>query len=209
MQRRRFLACSAAAGLLAGGLPRRKALAESRADPPDGATAPNLGPLKDLVLVGSNGVWSGALEQGFYVLRNESGAGAVIYFTAAPPAAPEWLSVDVHPVPLAEPGYTAAGLLLNLTPDGQGYVCVALQPDGQVAIYRRGERGLGRLTTLPGQGLRDDLTTRLSVQQTEAGIDFFTNARRAGSIKDLRLTGRHGIVALDRGNFFFANFLMA
>lgn len=202
MRRRDFLARSAGAGLLAGSLLAAPGPLRAESDP-------NLGALKDVILLGSDGAWSGALEQGFYVLRNETGPGAVIYFTAVPAAPPEWLSIDVHAVPLGEPGYTAAGLLLNLTPNGQGYVCIALQPDGQVAIYRRDEKGLGRLTTLPGQGLRDDLTTRLSVQQTPAGIDFFTNAKRAGSIKDLRLAGRHGIVALDRGNFFFANFLMA
>jgi len=169
----------------------------------------NMGPLARYLLIGTEDPWTGSYLQGFYLLRNPTGFNNSMLFTALPPlgVALQKVSIDVHPVGSA--AYTGAGLVLNRETGDGAFVAVLLQPNRQLGIYVYDPKeGLGRLTELPAVGLRDDVVTRLSAENSDAGIDILTNGEKSGHFSDIKLKGAAGAMATDIGDYYFANFLM-
>jgi len=185
------------AGALAGALPSTVAVA---------AEGANMGAIEPFLLQGEQPPWSGGFENGLYRLRNTTGFNSVLHFTAGAPEGVKSVSIDVLAV--GNGAYCGAGLLLNRETNDGGWLAVALQPGGALGLYVRDQTGLNRVTELAAVGLRIDVMTRLSVENSASGIDILTNGQKCGSFSDLRLKGACGAVAFDIGDFYFANFAM-
>jgi hypothetical protein len=169
----------------------------------------NMGLLARHLLIGTETPWPGSYLQGFYFLRNPTGFNNSLMFTALPPlgVALQKVSIDVHPV--GSQAYTGAGLVLNYETAGGAFAAVLLQPNRQLGIYFYDPQdGLGRLTEIPAVELRDDVVTRLSAENSDAGIDILTNGVKAGHFSDVKLKGAAGVMATDIGDYYFANFVM-
>ncbi len=195
MRRRDFL--GVCGGVMAATLP----LAPARAD-----TA-NMGLLEQYLLIGEEPPWKGSYAQGFYLLENQEGFNNTMTFAALSALPPQKVVLDVF---AAGPGaYTGAGLLLNKEVRGGSYLGVTLEPAGTLGIYFYDpDGGIGRVTQFPALGLRSDVVTRLSCENSAAGIDILTNGTKSGHFSDIKLKGACGAMATDRGQFYMANFWM-
>lgn len=193
MRRRDFLGvCGAAA--VAPALPRR-----ARAD------EANMGLLERYLLIGEEPPWKGSYSQGFYLLENKDAFNNTMTFAATAPAAPTVVQIDVY---VAGPGdYTGAGLLVNKL--HQSFMGVTLEVGGTLGIYDyKPSDGVTRVRQIQAQGLRNDLVTRLSVQNASDGINILTNGKLCGTLPGNALGKTHGAMATDRGSFYMANFWM-
>ncbi len=203
MQRRGFLGYCGAT--LAAGIGSGAIASAARANTDEA----NMGPLANYLLLGTEGAWTGSYAQGFYLLRNPTGFNNTMLFTALPPLGVtlQKVSIDVHPVGSA--AYTGAGLVLNRETAGGAFLAVMLQPNRHLGIYVYDpEDGIGRLTEMPAAGLRDDVVTRLSLENSDAGIDILTNGEKSGHFSDIKLKGAAGAIATDLGDYYFVNFVM-
>jgi len=155
-------------------------------------------------------VWNSAVEDGAYVLTNESAADAVKYFNF------DAIGPGGTPVPQREASVTvdgdftgdnaAAGLLARYDPRSRTYYAFVRTAHG-VALYKRDTEGFSRLVNLEGPVREDGGPARLTVRLTPAGTQLLVNGRSIGTIASSDITGdRFGLVALDRGEFRFDDF---
>ncbi len=197
-QRRGFLAACGGIATLGALLPRAPAWAADEA---------NMGALANNNLLAVQGPWRGFYQQGFYVMENKDGFNSARISTLPEMEGITHVSVDVFPSGTA--AYSGAGLVLNQVVKTGAYLAVALQPNGQIGIYSSpANEPMERLTELPAAGLRSDAVTRLSLENSPSGIVILTNGEVCGHFSDIKLKGSFGIMAIDRGTFYFANFTL-
>lgn len=194
MRRRQFLGTFAAA-TAAMTLPGAVARADSA----------NMGQIEQYLLLGEEAPWKGSYSQGFYLLENDEGFNNTMTFAVSTPAPPTTVQMDIF---VTGPGaYTGAGLLLNK--HHQSFRGVTLEVGGTLGIYDYNPAdGVTRVRQLQAQGLRNDVVTRLSVQNAGDGIDILTNGKVCGNFPGKKLGNVCGAMATDRGKFYMANFWM-
>ncbi len=199
MQRRGFLAACGGIATLGSLLPRTPAWAADEA---------NMGALANNNLVTEQAPWRCFYQQGFYVMENKGGFNSARLSTTKEMDGIKRVSVDVFPVGAG--AYSGGGLVLNQVLKTGAYLAVTLQPNGQLGIYNAPPNdALERVTELPAAGLRSDVVTRLSLENSERGIDILTNGEFCGHFSDIKLKGSFGIMGIDRGSFYFANFTLS
>jgi len=195
MQRRSFF------GLLAG-MASMSALPLSRAGAAESA---NMGALEPYLLLKTDAEWSGRYEQGLYVLENLTAFNSYTYSVATLTEGAKSVSVDLFVT--GKSAYSGGGLVLNNYGPDEYYIAVLLQPAGNLALYFSDPlNDLWRITEIPAVGLRDDVLTRLTVTDSDRGIDILTNGNLCGHFSDFRLEDDCGIMASDIGRYYFANY---
>ncbi len=170
----------------------------------------NMGALDSQLMLGETKPWTGTVSQGFYILSNSEGFNSIYALTIASPPVVTRVSIDVFPV--GTEAYSSAGLAFNLEGNAREtrLLAVTLRPDGSLITWDYSNaNGLTNQAEMPAQGLRNDVVTRLALQVNSSGVDILTNEQRCGSFAGIRLKGRIGILAVDRGSFYFANFYMS
>ena len=131
----------------------------------------------------------GSFDQGFYLLQNNQ-FNSMTIFTAEPATPVAKVSVDIYPS--GSGAYSGGGLVFNFDTVKGDWLGVTLQPDGNVGVWvYGGSSNPEKVTQLPGQGLRTDVVTRLSLENSEAGVDFLTNGQKSGSFSDRKLLGAY------------------
>ncbi len=198
MHRRDFLTVSSATAAGAV-LPWRAALANDVA---------NMGILASTQLVIDSPPWRGSYQESFFVLENKDGFGNCFFRMTKTEQAAKRVSVDVFPVGTA--AHSGAGLAFNGDAATGDCLAVTLQPSGTLGISSSTQAdGIFRITELPALGLRSDVVTRLSLENADQGINILTNGEVSGHFSDRKLKGTSGILAIDLGSFYFANFTLA
>jgi hypothetical protein len=203
-----------AAGLLAGFL---AAAAPAFAAAPDIAydfdRPPEAGSqLADMLILGTEGDWTGEVADGEYRLYNTSAPNTLKYFyTSLGPAGAEadlsGATVTLDATTDARDGNSGAGILYRFDPATQTYFAFTVTGEGY-AVFVRDSGGLNRVLTgsLPGGPPAGQM--HLAVRQKADGsAEFLVGEAVVGSVSNGDVHGAQlGFVAFGAGEFAFDNF---
>jgi hypothetical protein len=183
--------------------------------PPSPPATDPMGPLAPYVLQGPDeeGPWVGSTVGEEYVLTNESEPGAVTYVYLEPgpiAAGPTEVSVGVEVETLgASDLAVAGGVFVDPEPEVDGYYAFVLHSDGLVALWERGEEGLGVLASTSSEALRPEGANILSVGFDGATLDMSLNGTSivtVGVASGPVTAPRVGVIGIGQGRFAFSEF---
>lgn len=168
--------------------------------------------LAGTLLIGDDGVWSGALEDGAYSLSNAGKDGAVRYFhvdfsnqSGAGAGSRTEVAVDV--AGQFDGQVAGAGLLYRFDRAARTYYAFVVMKDGVYSLWQRGTEGLRRVAAGSNAAIKPDGTNSLLVRLEDGKAELFVNDTRIGGHSTgPTAEGDVGIVAFDRGTYSFDNF---
>ncbi|CAH1386667.1 hypothetical protein [Candidatus Nitrotoga sp. M5] len=168
-----------------------------------------MGPLADIVFMGSVDGWSGSMDKGVYSLTNEADdPNAIRYFfteSGDENGGRRSVSVDVK---TAEMGSDArAGLLYGYRESPKFYYLVVASSSGEIGIYKRDDSGFG-LSSSTSIEMGDDDSVRLELNEKGRELTVVANGRTISTIENDNVgKGRLGIAAFGLGRFGFTNYV--
>ncbi len=157
--------------------------------------------------IGDDGTWTGAFEDGKYVLSNSAVPGAVRYnhLGGRDGSKPTSVSVDVSG--RFDGDAAGAGLLYRYERASKGYFAFVLTADGYT-LYKRTANGFRPLSRGSNAAVTPGGENRLTVQLEGSSATLLVNGTRVlGHKSDGPPAGAEvGLIAIDLGIYRFDNF---
>lgn len=186
------LAAVLACGLLFGGT--------AKAD-----VADHVGPLAEVMPLGTDGAWTTSLANGWLMLTNMTEDDAVIYFRAGnDPLDGGTRTVKVN-VALRSKGdkITEIGLLFDYR-SAESYKAFTLGSDGAASIYLRNNEGLSHAATAEEAKGRGDGSDILTLEQSPNEIKLLINDQTAFVLENNEgFSDTIGLIVFGAGRFAF------
>ena len=171
--------------------------------------------LAGTLLIGDDGVWSGALEEGAYRLSNPGKDGAVRYYhvgfssqVASGTAGRTEVAVDV--AGQFDGRAAGAGLLYRFDPKARTYYAFVVMDDGVYSLLERSANGLRRVASGDNAAIKPAGVNSLLARLENGKAELFVNGTRiVGHSTGSSAAGEAGIIAIDRGSYRFDNFRLS
>jgi len=167
------------------------------------------------LLIGNDGTWIGALEDGAYSLSNSGKAGAVRYFHVDfakrnGTDAAERTEVAVDVAGQFEGQAAGAGLLYRFDREARTYYAFVVMKDGAYSLWQRSADGLRRLAGGSNAAIKPGSVNSLLARLQGGEAELYVNDTRiVGHSTGATLAGDVGIIAFDRGAYRFDNFRLS
>lgn len=176
------------------------------------AEAFSAGPLGPYLLLGSEGIWQGALHGESYALTNASDANSTNSLFVDPRGGggkTRWdISVEVR-LEEDRPGGMAGLLYGRQQEDPPFYLALVIDTRGQASILQRNRGGLERLAVFDKAQVIKGAFNTLRIVEGVGQFEVFINGTRVGTARtDVSGTGAVGIFAGGMGRFLFRNFAL-
>lgn len=164
------------------------------------------------LLFGAADLWSGAAQDGRYVLTNNSAPGSAQYFyfgaepgrasADAPATASVRVTVQTAPISAS----AGAGLMYRFSDVSQNYAAITVGAGG-FAIWSRTEDGLVQAVASSDAPFVRPGRNVVEARAEEGAIAFYVNGAHAGGFSHPSVDGAgFGIFALGQGQFAFDDF---
>lgn len=167
------------------------------------------------LLIGDDGIWTGALEDGAYSLSNSGKDGAVRFYHFGFPSqgtsgGPSRTEVAVDVAGQFDGQISGAGLLYQFDRQARTYYAFVVMKDGSYSLLRRGAEGLRRVAAGNNAAIKSDGVNSLLARLQGGKAELYVNDTRVvGHSTDPSAAGDAGIIALDRGAYRFDNFRLS
>ena len=167
------------------------------------------------LLIGDDGVWTGALEDGAYRLSNPGKDGAIRFYhfgfpgrSAASATGRTEVAVDVEG--RFDGRIAGAGLLYRFDPAARTYYAFVVMKEGAYSLWQRTAEGLRRVASGSNAAIKPAGANSLLARLQGGKAEVFVNETRiVGHSLGAGQTGHVGIVAFDRGAYRFDNFRLS
>ena len=167
------------------------------------------------LLIGDDGTWHGALEDGVYSLNNASKPGAVRYYhfgfaSQAEGSAAQKTELAVDVDARFEGQVSGAGLLYRFDREAKTYLAFLVMKEGGYSLFQRTSEGFRRVASGSNAAIKPEGVNRLVARLQGDQVELFINDVRILAHSAGETAGRRaGIIALDQGAYRFDNFRLS
>lgn len=170
---------------------------------------------KGYLLFGTDGAWSGSVENGKYILENRDDKGAIRYYYILPDTGQTLgggseVSVEIDGNFSKDEFDSGAGLIFDVNPEIRHYIAFVIMNRNEYGILKRDENGLQIKMRGTHSAILKGKPNCLSILSENQTLVFKINQEQIGSLgHEPGKANGIGLLALGTGRFAFDNFRFA